>query len=95
VVGVRNQADNDIDLGDLSIEGFRVVDVKLVKSVFLLEGSCFREPYADGLRVGNALGQSLRLLESPAGNDDLDARLAKDLSSWAGNEASAEQQNRP
>lgn len=51
--------------------------------------------YADGDCVGNALGKSLCLLESPAGNDDLDARLAEDLCSRAGDEASTEQQNRP
>lgn len=51
--------------------------------------------YADGNCVGDTLGKSLCLLEGPAGNDDLDARLAEDLSSWAGNETSTEQQNRP
>jgi hypothetical protein len=51
--------------------------------------------YADSDCVGDALGKSLCLLKSPAGNDDLDARLAEDLSSWAGDETSTEQQNRP
>jgi hypothetical protein len=54
-----------------------------------------RYAYADGDCVGNALGKSLCLLESPASNDDLDARLAEDLSSWAGDETSTEQQDRP
>ena len=54
-----------------------------------------RIAYADSNGVGDALGQSLGLLERPAGDDDLDARLAEDLSSWAGDEASTEQQNRP
>jgi len=49
--------------------------------------------YADSNGVGNALGQSLSLLERPAGDNDLDARLAEDLSSWAGDETSTEQQN--
>ncbi len=56
---------------------------------------CRKLAYADRLGVGNALGQSLCLLKSPAGDDDLDARLAEDLSSWAGDETSTKQQNRP
>lgn len=55
----------------------------------------FTVSYADSNRVGNALGKSLCLLESPASDDDLDARFAKDLSSWAGDETSTEQENRP
>jgi hypothetical protein len=51
--------------------------------------------YADGDCIGNALSKSLCLFESPAGNDDLDTRLAENLSSWAGDETSTEQQNRP
>ena len=47
--------------------------------------------YADSNGVGDALGQSLGLLERPAGDDNLDARLAEDLSSRAGNETSTEQ----
>lgn len=51
--------------------------------------------YADGNGVGDTLGQSLCLRKSPAGDNDLDARLAEDLSSWAGDETSTKQQNRP
>ena len=54
-----------------------------------------RIAYADSNGVGDALGKSLCLLDGPAGNYDLDARLAEDLSSRAGDETSTEQQNRP
>ena len=53
------------------------------------------EAYADGLRVGDALSQRLRLLNGPAGDDDLYARLAEDLSSRASDEASSEKEDRP
>lgn len=92
--GVGNQGDDDVDLGDLSVEGLSIVDVELGElACAMIAGE--KLAYADRLGVRDALGQSLCLLESPAGDDDLDARLAEDLSSWAGDEASTEQQNRP
>ena len=92
--GVGDQGDNDVDLGDLSVEGLSIVDIELVELVPALLFLFEEITYADRLGVGDALGQTLCLLESPAGNDDLDARLAEDLSSWAGDETSTKQQNR-
>lgn len=92
--GVGDQGDDDVDLGDLSVEGLSIVDIELGELVFaMIVGEKFA--YADRLGVGDTLGQSLCLLESPTGDDDLDARLAENLSSWAGNKASTKQQNRP
>ena len=51
--------------------------------------------YADRRRVGDTLGQSLGLVESPASDNDLDARLSEDLCGRTGNEPSTEQKHRP
>lgn len=93
--GVRDQRDDDVDLGDLSIEGLSIVDIELGNVSLCFDAVVWELAYADCNRVGNALGKSLCLLESPAGDDDLDTRLAENLSSWAGDETSTEQQNRP
>jgi hypothetical protein len=91
VEGVRDQADDNVDLGDFGVKGLVVVDVELMMlaCVHVQEG----RSYADGCRVGNALGKSLSLLKSPAGDNDLDTRLSKNLRGRAGDEPSTEQKN--
>jgi hypothetical protein len=91
---VGDQADDNVNLGDFSVEGLVVVDIELRKLV--LQVNCSAEvSYADSCRVGYALGQSLCLLESPASDNDLDTRLSEDLCGRSGNESCTKQKNRP
>lgn len=66
MVGVGNQADNDIDFGDFSVERLIVVDIELQELAH--EWLQWKEggSHADGFRVRDALGQCLCLLESSA-----------------------------
>jgi hypothetical protein len=80
-VSVGDQADGNVDLCDLGIEGSFVVNVELVDlAIEVRIVQCCS--YADGGSILDALGQSLGLLQGPASNRDFDARVSEDLSSW-------------
>jgi hypothetical protein len=82
VEGVGNQGDDNVDLGDLSVEGIGVVDIELPLLV-LRCASMRRCPHAYGVGVGNALGEVLCLLECPARYGNLDTRLCEDVDGWS------------
>jgi hypothetical protein len=70
VEGVGNQGDDNVDLGDLSVEGIGVVDIEL--PLLVLRCASMRKcPYAYGVGVGNAR----------YGN--LDTRLCEDVDGWS------------
>lgn len=79
---VRDQADDDVHFGNFGIEGVGIIDVELEEMSRIPQER--HSTYTDGSGVLNAVGEGLRPLQGPAGNNDLDAGVSKNLSSGPG-----------